>query len=271
MPVDSVNLTASARTNLAVQQSLASEAAKRSQNLSSGKRVNAATDDAVAFAAAKALTDRSGDLAAVKDSVGQGVSTVNAALAGADGVSALLGQLKGIASAAIGTDNAAEKAGYAQQYNTVLGQIDSLAADSGYNGVNLLSSSSSSLTVAFSRNADDNLTVAPRDVSASGFGLSAAAADGSTFSATTLAQLDAATASNNSIQSSLGSNISALSIRAEATQSQANIATAGAASLTEADLNQEAASLVAIRTRQALARGGQGISNQAQTSLLKLF
>ncbi|MFA6022447.1 MAG: flagellin, partial [Rhodospirillales bacterium] len=109
MPVDSINLTAGARASLATQQSLASAAAQRTQNLSTGKKVSRVTDDAVAFAAARALTDRSGDLSAVKDSVGQGVSTINAAQAGAEGVNSLLDQLKGIASAAIGSDNANER------------------------------------------------------------------------------------------------------------------------------------------------------------------
>ncbi|MBR9973105.1 flagellin [Magnetospirillum sulfuroxidans] len=271
MPVDSINLTAGARASLATQQSLASAATQRTQNLSTGKKVSRVTDDAVAFVAARALTDRSGDLAAVKDSVGQGVSTINAAQAGAEGVNSLLDQLKGIASAAIGSDNASERASLATQYNQVRGQIDSLAADSGYNGVNLLSASSSALTVAFSNNTGDNVTVAAQDVSATGLGVAAVAADGSTFSAATLSQLDTARSSVNATQASLGSTISALSIRAEAVQNQANIAAEGAGKLTEANLNEEAALLVATQTRQKLARVGQTVSQQAQSSLLTLF
>lgn len=271
MPVDSITLTASAHASLATQQSLAGTAAQRAYNLSSGKKVNRVTDDAVAFAAARALTDRSGDLSAVKDSVGQGISTINAAQAGAEGVNSLLDQMKGIASAAIASDNSSERAVLAAQYNQVRGQIDSLSADSGYNGVNLLSSSSSALTVAFSNASGDNVTVAARNVSANGLGVAAVATDGSDFSATTLSQLDAARSSINTIQASLGSNINALSIRAEAVQNQANIATEGAGKLTQANLNEDAAVLVATQTRQQLARIGQTISQKAQSSLLTLF
>lgn len=271
MPVDRVNLTASARDVLVTQQSLAASAAQRSQNLSTGRKVGRVTDDAVAFAAARALTDRAGDLSAVKDSVGQGVSTINAALAGAEGVNSLLDQMKGIATAAIASGDSAERAALATQYNQLRGQVDSLAADAGYNGVNLLSGSSSALNVAFGSQAGDGLTVNARDVGSAGLGVAAVAADGSDFSAATLAQLDNAGATVNAVQSSLGSNLTALGIRGEAVASQAVIAQAGASRLTEADLNEEAALLVATRTRQQLARAGQGVSQRAQESLLTLF
>lgn len=271
MPVDQINLTASARDVLVTQQSLAASAAQRSQNLSTGKKVSRVTDDAVAFAAARALTERASDLSAVKDSVGQGVSTINAALAGAEGVNSLLDQMKGIATAAIASGDSAERSALATQYNQLRGQVDSLAADSGYNGVNLLSASSSALNVAFGTQAGDSLTVNGQNVSSAGLGVTAVAADGSDFSAATLAQLDSAGATVNAVQSSLGSNLTALGIRGEAAASQAVIAQAGASRLTEADLNEEAALLVATQTRQQLARAGQGVSQRAQESLLTLF
>lgn len=271
MPVDSITLTASARATLTTQQSLAATAARHSQNLSTGKKVNRVTDDAVAFYAARALSERSGDLSGVKDSVGQGISTISAAQAGADGVNAMVDQLKGIATAALATDNASERAALAEQYNQVRGQIDSLAADSGYGGVNLLSGASSSLTVSFGSSTQDSLTVSPQDVGATSLGIAAVAADGSDFSAATLQQLDVATQTVNAAQASLGGAVSALSIRAEAVQNQANIAAEGAAKLTEADLNEEAATLLATQTRQQLARVGQTVSQQQQSSLLTLF
>nr|CAF74790.1 flagellin gene flaB [Magnetospirillum gryphiswaldense MSR-1] len=271
MPVDQINLTASARDVLVTQQSLAASAAQRSQNLSTGKKVSRVTDDAVAFAAARALTERASDLSAVKDSVGQGVSTINAALAGAEGVNSLLDQMKGIATAAIASGDSAERSALATQYNQLRGQVDSLAADAGYNGVNLLSASSSALNVAFGTQVGDSLTVNGQNVSSAGLGVTAVAADGSDFSAATLAQLDSAGATVNAVQSSLGSNLTALGIRGEAAASQAVIAQAGASRLTEADLNEEAAMLVATQTRQQLARAGQGVSQRAQESLLTLF
>lgn len=271
MPVDQINLTASARDVLVTQQSLAASAAQRSQNLSTGKKVSRVTDDAVAFAAARALTERAGDLSAVKDSVGQGVSTINAALAGAEGVNSLLDQMKGIATAAIASGDSAERNALATQYNQLRGQVDSLAADAGYNGVNLLSASSSALNVGFGDQAGDSLTINARNVSSVGLGVAAVAADGSDFSAATLAQLDSAGATVNAVQSSLGSNLTALSIRGEAAASQAVIAQDGASKLTEADLNEEAAMLVATQTRQQLARAAQGVSQRAQESLLTLF
>ncbi|MBI2239418.1 MAG: hypothetical protein HYU59_01290 [Magnetospirillum gryphiswaldense] len=271
MPVDQINLTATARASLTTQQSLAASTAKHSQNLSTGKKVSRVTDDAVAFYAARALTERSSDLGAVKDSVGQGISTINAAQVGADSVKTLVGQLKGLATAALSTTDATERASLASQYNQTLGQVDSLVQDASYGGINLLSSSSSSLTVSLGKSSGDSLTVSPQDLGSSSLGLSAVAADGSDFSTGTLAALDSAAQTVNSAQANLGANVSALTIRAEAAQSQANIATEGAAKLTEANLNEEGASLLAAQTRSQLARVGQSVSQQQQSALLTLF
>lgn len=271
MPADSIALTANARAILETRQGLADRTARLSAALSSGKKVRTVTDDAVAFAAAGALTDRAGQLAAVQDSVGQGVSTINAALTASSSINDLLKQAQGIAGAGLASTDASERAGLAGQYNQVLGQIDALAADAGYQGVNLLSASSSALTVSLGGRAGDALSVSNRDNGSAALGLTAVATDGSGFSAALVDQVGAAVDRNNATQASLGGAVGALSSRAEAANEQAAVAVQGAAGLIDADLGETAAGLLATQTRQQLARVAQGVSQQGQSSLLSLF
>ena len=94
-----------------------------------------AADDAAAFFVAQSLTRQAGDLLALKDCINQGVSALGGALSGISAITAIANQLKGIAIAAA-------------QFNALRAQIDSLAGDAGFNGINLISASLGSLTVA---------------------------------------------------------------------------------------------------------------------------
>ncbi len=61
-------------------------------------------------------------------------------------------------------------------YNALLTQIDQLAGDSSYNGVNLLNSNN--LTVNFNENGTSGLTIAGVNFSSTGLGLSAVSGNG---------------------------------------------------------------------------------------------
>ena len=51
----------------------------------------------------------------------------------------------------------------------------------------------------------------------------------------------------------------------------ANVLTTGADSLVNADLNQEAASLLALQTRQQLSQQALALANQADQGVLRLL
>ncbi|MFD1627098.1 flagellin [Azospirillum griseum] len=138
-----VSLTASMRTNLLQLQSVQDQVAKKQNILSTGNKVNTALDGPTAFFAAKGLTQRAGDLSSLKDAMGQSISTIQAADKGLTSIDTMIDQAKGLttaAYAALGTDAAsvATRKALASQFNTLRGQIDKLAADSGYQGKNLI-------------------------------------------------------------------------------------------------------------------------------------
>lgn len=138
-----VSLSSSMRTNLLQLQSTQEQINKKQNILSTGNKVNTALDGPTAFFSAKGLNQRAGDLTSLKDAMGQSISTIQAADKGLTSIDSMVDQAKGLTTAAyasLGNDAAsiATRKSLASQFNTLRGQIDKLAADSGYGGKNLI-------------------------------------------------------------------------------------------------------------------------------------
>ncbi len=157
-------------------------------------------------------------------------------------------------------------------YNDLLGQIDALAKDAGFNGVNLLNGAS--LTVLFNEDGSSKLDITGVTYDSAGLNLSAVATGGFNANAdidTTLDSLAAAMADLRSQASSFGSNLSVVEIRENFTKSTINTLETGAANLTLADTNEEAANLLALQTRQQLSSTALSLASSADQQVLRLF
>ncbi|CAO3413476.1 flagellin N-terminal helical domain-containing protein [Azospirillum argentinense] len=138
-----LQLPAAMRANLLTLQVTQQGMSAAQQRLATGLKINAALDSPPVYFAAKALTQRAADLSAVKDAIGQAISTVKAGDKGVSGIGSLLQQARGLTTAALtslGSDPAAirTRAALAAQFDAILGQINGVAHDSGYGGKNLL-------------------------------------------------------------------------------------------------------------------------------------
>lgn len=143
MPTNDVQLTAGIRNNLLLLQVTSEKIDRTQQRLATGNKINSAIDGAVAFFAAKGLNRRADDLASLKDSIGQSISTIKAADTGVSGIEKLLDQAKGLITTAYGSlgkdQNSVDlRKSLSEQYNNLLRQIDKLAEDGVYQGKNLL-------------------------------------------------------------------------------------------------------------------------------------
>lgn len=143
MAASDVTLSANLQNNLLLLQRTNKNIDSIQEKLATGKRINSALDGPTEFFAAKNLTTRAGDLSKLKDSMGQAVSTIQAADTGISSIQDLVDQMKGITTTALsnlGNDAAsiATRKNLAEQFNTLKEQIDQLASDSGYQGKNLL-------------------------------------------------------------------------------------------------------------------------------------
>jgi flagellin-like hook-associated protein FlgL len=83
--------------------------------------------------------------------------------------------------------------------------------------------------------------------------------------------LDGAIATIRTNAATLGSNVSLMNSRLEFTTNYVNTHTSGSDKLTLADLNEEAANLVALRTRQQLAVQALAFAGQSEQAVLQLF
>ncbi|MFP4390104.1 MAG: hypothetical protein ACLFPR_14310, partial [Desulfococcaceae bacterium] len=171
MAMSDISLTSGMRTNLLNLQSATSLLDRTQTRLSTGKKVNTALDNPTNFFAAQGHTNRASDLSARKDGMSEGIQTIKAADAGIKGITGLIEAAKGLAQSARSADEDGRD-DLSVQFDALLGQIDDLADDSGYKGINLLDSGE--LTVDFNEEGDSEVKVKGFDASSGGLGIGAA-------------------------------------------------------------------------------------------------
>jgi len=270
-----VTLSGAVRTNLLTLQRNQTLIDTTQSRLSSGLRVASALDNAAAFFAAQSLSNRATDLSNLKSDIDQGISTLEAAISGIEAITNLVEQAKGLAVSAKATSDTNERSSLAVQFNALLTQVDSLANDASFGGTNLLKASPDNLTVNFNEDGSSSLTISGLDSSTGTAGINVATA-GNAFVANT--DVDTAiTAVNSALTtlrtnaSTLGSNASVLQARLDFTSNLASTLEGGAGKLTQADLNQESANLLALQTRQQLGINSLSLAAQSERSILALF
>jgi flagellin-like hook-associated protein FlgL len=171
---------------------------------------------------------------------------------------------------AAGTLNSA-RTSLASQFDTLRTQIDQLAGDSGYNGVNLLNGDA--LKVLLNEKSTSSVTISGVKFTSAGLGISASTngfqSDFDINSAIT--NVTNALATLRSQASTFGANLSIVQIRQDFTKATINTLQTGADNLTLADTNQEGANLLSLQTRQQLSSTALSIASQSDRNVLSLF
>jgi flagellin len=159
----------------------------------------------------------------------------------------------------------------AAQYDALRTQINQLAGDASYNGVNLLNGDD--LQILFNEQGTSSITIAGVTFDANGLGISATANDFQSNAEINAAidELSAAATTLRSQASTFGSNLSVVNIRQEFTEGLISTLQTGADSLVLADLNEEGANLLALNTRQQLSQTALALSAQSEQAILQLF
>jgi len=375
-----ITLTAGIRQNLLSLQRTSADLTTTQEHLATGKKVNTAFDNPTSFFTSQSLTNRSNDLSALLDQIGQAQQTLDAANNGLTGLTSLLEQalstaqqaqqsgfdtaavttgsvdlsggllpasggnllintgsntytvaitaseslanieaaINGTAglgssgavtasddtkhlvltanntstsftvdanatSAALGvttnssTNNAVSPTSTTRttlqgNFNALLTQIDQLAGDASYNGVNLLNGDN--LKVLFNETGTSSLTISGVTFNSAGLGLSSISAGGFQSNTTinsTETTINAAISKVRAQTETFGTNASTIQTRQTFEQNMINTLQTGAANLVVADQNQESANLLTLQTHQQLEISALSIANQANQSVLKLF
>jgi flagellin-like hook-associated protein FlgL len=283
MALSTINLTAGMRANLFSLQQTSKDLDVTQKRLSTGLKVNTALDDPINFFTAQEHRMRASDLTGRKDGMSEAIQTIKAANVGVEGINNLIAQAKSLAQSAMSATST-DAGIFASQYGVVMSQINEMARDSGYKGINLLQSGN--MTVEFAPTAGDstlsltgfgdttasfNITGLSAEVS----GLAGSWVSGTTVSTaniqTSIDNLETAMGTLRTESKKLSNNLSVITAREEFSSQMINTLSDGAAKLTEADLNEEGANMLMLQTRQALSTTSLSMASQAAQSVLRLF
>src|SRR3954465_265196 len=180
---------------------------------------------------------------------------------------ASLGLVAGTTTGSVNTT----RSSLATQFDAIRLQIDQLAADSGYNGVNLLNGEN--LKVVFNEKGTSSQSITGVKYDSAGLGIAASThnfqVDGDLTTA--LNNLTSALSSLRSQAANFGSSLSVVQVRQDFTKAMVNTLQTGADNLVLADSNQEGANMLALQTRQSLSTTALSLANQASQAVLRLF
>lgn len=270
-----ITLTASTRTNLLTTQRIDALSAQTNRRLATGLRVSRSTDSPIVYFMAKALTDEASDLMAIKDNIGQSLSVVGNAVSDIDYISSMINQMQAVANGA--ADQSADaRAELAAQFDEIRSQLDTLAADSQFAGTNLIGAPPDSVPVTLNSDGSSLFTITGVASDSASLGIGTAAGTYNNFATDADVEnavfgLQEAFAALQTTSKTLGSNAGVLNTRLDYTQDLANTMESGGFRLTGADMNEEAANMLALNVSRQLAMSGLNFVNQSQQAIQQLF
>ena len=230
-----------------------------------GGASQAASDSVAAVFGFGGSADVDGEGATVTGAGGTDITFTNGASAGAADTFT-------VSNVASSTDS--DNAELVTQFNEILDQIDQLAADSSFNGINLINGTGNDLTVAFNEKRDtgkSELTIASADLTSSGLALTDSASLSSDEANQKLDELSTALTSLRTQGSTFGSNLNTVKIRQDFTTDSINTLQTGADNLVLADTNEEGANMSALQTRQSLSTTALSLASSADQAVLSFL
>ncbi len=287
--MSNIVLGTATQQNLLALQNINTQLGTTQGHLATGLAVASATDDAVKYFQAQSLSNRATDLSSRKDAIEQGIQSLTAATNGISSVISILQQMEGIVNGAA-TETATQRASAMTQFNTLGQQLSTLLNDASYQGLNLVNSTTSNLTLQFSITSTSTLKIKGQNLLFSKLVTGGKAQGKGSVAATSLISMKFSAVSNkislftnayNALQTAvfkaqaaaatLGTNVNFLQTRMSFTQSYMTTLNQGASDLTVADVNQESTNLVTLQTRQQLALQSLSIATSSEQAVLRLF
>jgi len=176
-----ISLNAGIRSGLTQLNRTGAQFRQTTDRLATGKKVASAIDNPTNFFAAVNLNDRAEGLSSRLDTMGQAVQRIQAADNGISTIRSFVSAMKGVVNNAIGNTDSDARAALGKQFNELINQVGTAAADSSYQGKNLIQSTGEdgeSETVQF------NETFGESTLEVKGFSIQAGAYDSATNAVT---------------------------------------------------------------------------------------
>ena len=274
MSIGDISLTAGMRANLVALQNTANLTQTTQQQLSTGKKVNSALDNPLEYFASQNMLSQANTLASYNDGMSNAIQTIQAGNQGITGIESLVQQAQSLAQSAMATTDTTAQNTLATQYKGVLAQIDNMAGDSGFQGTNLIGSTSITLTVSFGTGAKDSLEVSNQSMTSAGLNLGTASSSvtaGWTGAGAIVSSCTTALATLQNASQTLSSSLSVIQTRQNFSTGMINVLQTGSDNLVLADTNEEGANMLMLQTRQSLGTTALSLASQSAQSVLKLF
>ena len=244
--------------------------------INTGQKISTAKDNGAIWAIAQNQRAESASLNSVISSLQRGQSVADVAMSAGTAISDILVQMKEKVLAATEAGlSTASKSALSDEYKALRDQIDTIANNATFDGVNLISSTSvNSSSIKAIANADATATIDIAHVVLSKSNTKIAATLATLTSGVTSAdvkEVEDAIQDVSSALSKLGTGAKALDTHMTNVMKLQDTLDAGVGNLVDADLAKESARLQALQTKQQLGVQALSIANQSSSSLLGLF
>ena len=244
--------------------------------INTGLKISSAKDNGAIWAIAQNQRAESASLNSVVSSLQRGQSVADVAMSAGTAISDILVQMKEKVLAATEAGlSTASKSALSDEYKALRDQIDTIANNATFDGVNLISSTSvNSASIKAIANADATATIDIDHVDLSKSNAKIAATLTSltgTVNSADVKEVEDAIQDVSSALSKLGTGAKALDTHLTNVMKLQDTLDAGVGNLVDADLAKESAKLQALQTKQQLGVQALSIANQSSSSLLGLF
>lgn len=240
--------------------------------VSTGLRVSSAIDDSSNFAIAQGIRTELKAISAVNQGLNNTKGVGKVALAGATGISNLLGDIRAklteMGNSGVTT---VQRDILSADFNELMSQAGNFITNADFNGINMLNNSAADVAT-LSNLTNGTLTLGAQDLQTTTEALAAAtittAADNQTAITTEFAALEVAV---NTALGALGADVRALELQTDFLNDISDATEEGLGNIVDADMGRESARLTALQVQQQLSVQTLGIVNQAPQTLLGLF
>ena len=276
MAMNSVNTNQGAMIALQNLNSTNKDLGTVQNRVNTGLKVASAKDNGAIWAIAQNQRAESSSLNSVISSLQRGQSVADVAMSAGTAISDILVQMKEkvLAATEAGLSTASKQA-LSDEYQSLRDQIDTIANNASFDGVNLISSTGvNNASIKAIANADATATIDIDHVVLSKSNTKIAATLSTltgTVGSADVQEIEDAIQDVSSALSKLGTGAKALDTHMTNVMKLQDTLDAGIGNLVDADLAKESAKLQALQTKQQLGVQALSIANQSSSILLGLF
>jgi flagellin len=248
------------------------EYARASARLASGKRINRAADDAAGLALADRFRAEIASLSRAQLNTQDGIGIAQVAQGGLSEIASMLSEARALAvQSSTGTLGGQTRAQLETQFQSILSDIDAIAANTNFGQFNPLANASLQVKLAVGTEAGDTITVSGVDADSDAIGLSAAGIATSGAAASALDAIDDAISNVSALAALFGVAESRLESRSRLLGVQIEAHSAAESRIRDADFALESARLTRAQILQESAIAVLGQANTSMRSVLRLL